>query len=249
MVDRENKAFLESYDPDAFERPSVTVDLVLMTVREGLLQVLLGRRNDPPEKGKLALPGGFVGIEETLDQAADRILWEKAGLSDLFVEQLYSFGALDRDPRMRIITVAYFALVPPDRLEAAIDVDKDLVSADIVVPWGGEAGGPVTAALPDAAPKDCQLAFDHAEILGMAVKRLRGRLDYSPIGFELLPKFFTLRELQSIHEAILGQPLNKPAFRRKMLDRKWLKATGKREQGVTYRPAELYRFDKRGAKK
>jgi 8-oxo-dGTP diphosphatase len=232
--------FLQAYDPQAFPRPSVAVDLVLMTVAQGRLIALLQRRQDHPFKGSWALPGGFVHIDEALDDAAARVLSDKAGLADAYIEQLYTFGAPDRDPRMRIITVAYFALLPARILLEAVRARPDLALSPLDVPWAGEAGGPVTALGPDG--QALPLAFDHAAILGHAVKRLRGKLDYSKVAFALLPDRFTLRALQDVHEAILGVPLNKPAFRRRMLDAGWIEGTGERESGAAFRPAELYRL-------
>ena len=232
--------FLASYDPAVFARPSVTVDLVLMTMVKGVPAVLLRRREEHPFLGQWALPGGFVGIDEGLDEAALRLLGTEARLEDAYIEQLYTFGAPSRDPRTRVVTIAYFALLPADRFAAALKQSAELTLAELAIPWSGEVGGAVTACDDDGAV--LPLAFDHADILGLAIKRLRGKLDYSPIAFALLPKLFTLRQLQDVHEAILGVRLNKPAFRRRMLDRGWLEATGEREEGTSFRPAELYRF-------
>jgi len=236
----EEREFLNQYDAAQYERPSVTVDLVLMSVLKGELHVLLLRREQMPAKGKWALPGGFVAIDESLDDAARRILKDKARVSSAYLEQLYTFGEVKRDPRTRIITVAYFALLPASGFESALKVSADLSLARLMVPWEGETGGAVEACSDDG--KKLALAFDHAEILGLAVKRLRGKLDYSEVGFELLPPRFTLRQLQEIHEAILSVRFNKPAFRRRLLDKKILEPTGLYEDGVTFRPAELYRF-------
>lgn len=229
-----------SDDPRAFERPSVTVDLVLMSVRQGRLQVLLMRRDRAPFEGQWSFPGGFVKIDETLGAAARRLLQDKARLSNAFIEQLYTFGAVDRDPRARVITVAYYALVDERQLGRAMQASDDLALVDIVGGRQGGSPGPVHAR--PAGEPALPLAFDHGRILEIAVTRLRGKLDYSPVGFELLPERFTLRQLQEVHEAILGTKLNKPAFRRRMLDKGVLQATGERESGVTFRPAELYRF-------
>ncbi|HEX5184052.1 MAG TPA: NUDIX domain-containing protein [Allosphingosinicella sp.] len=235
----DEREFLEAYDAERFERPSVAVDLLLMSVVEGGLAALLVRRDEHPGLGKWALPGGFVGIDESLDAAARRVMAAKAHMNAPYVEQLYTFGAVDRDPRTRVISVAYFALLPAALFASALEADRDLMLGRLFVPWKGEAGGPVAARSPggEALP----LAFDHDEMLGLAVRRLRGKLDYSPVAFALLPETFTLRALQDVHEAILGTKLNKPAFRRRMLDRGWLKATGERESGTSFRPAELYR--------
>lgn len=236
--------FLAEYDAAEFPHPSLTVDVVLLTATADALHALLVRREHHPELGKWALPGGFVRLDESLDAAAARVLREKVGLSGVFLEQLYTFGAVARDPRTRVITVAYYALVPGDRLAVAIvPGGAPTVLARLAVPWPGERGGPVQALDADAA--EMPLAFDHADILGLTVKRLRGKLDYAPIGFELLPEVFSLRDLQQIHEVISGRRTNKDSFRRRMLASGQLEATGERNTDVEYRPPELYRF--RGA--
>jgi 8-oxo-dGTP diphosphatase len=148
-----------------------------------------------------------------------------------------------RDPRTRVISVGYYALVDCARLGAG--EDSSLRFGRIVVPWAGETGGAV--AVRDPQGRDMPLAFDHADILGMAVKRIRGKLDYTPIGFQLLAETFTLRRLLDVHETILGRTLNKDSFRRRMLASGLLQATGERETEVGHRPAELYRFTKRSA--
>jgi 8-oxo-dGTP diphosphatase len=231
--------FLQAYDARQYQRPSVAVDLILMSVVEGAPAALLVRRDEHPHLGAWALPGGFVGIDESLDAAARRLLASKARMDDAYVEQLYTFGAVDRDPRTRIISVAYFALLPTARFAAALKAAPELALSELVVPWSGETGGPMEACSADGEP--LPLAFDHADMLGLAVLRLRGKIDYSDIAFALLPDRFTLRALQDVHEAILGTRLNKPAFRRRMLDSGRLEATGERETGASFRPAELYR--------
>jgi len=222
----------------AYPKPAVTVDLVLMTIRDGRLSVLLQKRSAGPFEGLWSLPGGFVRIDESLDEAASRILADKAHMAGAWIEQLYTFGTPDRDPRGRVITVAYFALIPEGSFSGALGEADDLMLAPLEVPWAGEVGGPVTARYPEGKP--VQLGFDHADIIGMAVKRLRGKLNYTRIGFALLPERFTLRELQSAHESILARSFNKPAFRRRMLDKGWIEPTGERESGTGFRPAELY---------
>jgi 8-oxo-dGTP diphosphatase len=240
-------AFLASYDASLYPRPSVAVDVVLLTVSDGAIRALLGRRDDHPHRGRWALPGSFLRIDESLDAAAARVLARKAGLEDIFSEQLYTFGAPERDPRTRVLSVAYYALVEPTTLERAVAArgDRNLVLARLDVPWPGETGGPVDAIAGDGTP--LPLAFDHADVLGMAVKRIRGKLDYAPIGFELLPDAFSLRDLRLVHEAILGRPLNKDSFRRRILDRGLVVPTGERAAGVGHRPPELYRFANRPA--
>lgn len=225
-----------------FERhaqPAVAIDLVLMTIEEGVMRVLVQRRKDATAVGgDWALPGTIVHLDETLDQCVHRILREKLGLHDAYVEQLQTFGALDRDPRGRVIAIAYFALTPPEAFDAVLARTRD-VTAQTVQYLGPDAEGPL-ACLRDAKDRRLTLAFDHARIIGTAVHRLRGKLDYTAVGLELLPPHFTLRDLQEIHEAILGARFTKPAFRRKMLDRGLIRATGRRERGKAFRPAELF---------
>jgi 8-oxo-dGTP diphosphatase len=233
---------LEGYDPAAYPRLTLAVDLVLLGVRDGRPTALLLKRPEHPHADRWALPGGIVGITETLEAAAERVLRDKAGIGEAHLEQLYTFGGLDRDPRMRIVAVAYLALLTEQAFTDALEGTSSLRPATIEVPWAGEAGGPVAAVSPRGKP--LPLAFDHADILALAVLRLRGKLDYSDVGFALLPEHFTLRQLQDVHEAILGTTLNKPAFRRRMLDKGWFVATGLREAGTSYRPAELYRFQR-----
>jgi 8-oxo-dGTP diphosphatase len=243
----EEQAFLAAYDASVFPRPSVAVDVVLLTVKDGGIWALLMRRADHPHRGRWALPGSFLHIDESLDAAAVRVLATKAGLAVVFTEQLYTFGAPGRDPRTRVIAVAYYALVDQAKLDQVVlaRAAADLRLARLRVPWTGETGGLVDA-LDDEAD-NLPLAFDHAEILGMAVKRIRGKLDYAPIGFELLPDAFSLRDLRLVHEAILGRALNKDSFRRRMLDRGLVVPTGHRAAGVDHRPPELYRFADRSA--
>lgn len=231
---QDEREFLQNYDASGFEKPSVTVDVVILTVHDSLLKVLLVKRTEHPFKDIWSLPGGFVGIKESLDEAALRVLEQKGELKGVFLEQLYTFGSVKRDPRMRIISVSYYALVEWGNIQE----NETRGLFEVQVPWKGEKGG--TVMIIDKARKQHPLAFDHAEILGMAVKRIRGKLEYAPLGFELLPKRFTLRQLQDIHETILGHSLNKDSFRRKMLASGMLKATGKLEEGKDFRPAELY---------
>ncbi|RED10661.1 NUDIX hydrolase [Pontivivens insulae] len=216
-------------DLDKYEKPSVAIDLAIMTVVEGRLKALLIDRAGDDVPG-WALPGGFVRIDQSLDQTVQRVLAEKIGLQNIHFEQLASYGAIDRDPRGRVISIVYLALCPSDVLAGQ-------PLATIRVDWAGETGGPARAILDGT---DLKLAFDHAQILGDVVKRLRGKLDYSRVGYALLPAKFTLREVQEVHQAILGRELKKPPFRRKLLDRGMIVPTGEFETGGAYRPAELY---------
>jgi 8-oxo-dGTP diphosphatase len=205
-----------------YPRPSVTVDVIIFTLSEGDLQVLLIQRGHPPFEGMWAIPGGFVGIDESLEDAAQRELEEETGVHDVYLEQLYTFGDRGRDPRGRVITVAYFALVPSDATQ--LHAGQDASDAR----WWSVYGLP-------------PLAFDHADILEYALQRLRYKLEYTAVGFELLPETFTLSELQSAYEIILGEELDKRNFRRKILSADVIEATGEYRTGEG-RPAKLYRF-------
>lgn len=235
--DAEDERFLATYDASAYEHPSVAVDVALVTVADGAIHTLLMKRPEPPQRGRWALPGTFVKMEEPLEATAARALAAKAGVTGVYLEQLFTFGTPGRDPRTRVITVAYYALI--DRIQLA-PAAAGCTIARLEVPWEGEEGGPVEAR--GEGDKPLPLAFDHAEILGMVVKRLRGKLEYTPIGFELLPERFTLAELQRVHETILGRALNKDSFRRRMVASGMIEATGDFQEAAQHRPAELFRF-------
>lgn len=208
-----------------YPRPALTVDCVVFGYETNKpLKVLLIQRNLPPFENCWALPGGFVQIEESVDAAAARELAEETGVADIFLEQLYTFGALNRDPRERVVSVAYYALVSLQRhpLQAATDASD--------ARWFELSNLP-------------SLGFDHAEILNCAVNRLRGKIRYEPIGFELLPETFTLSQLQRLYEQILERELDKRNFRKKLLKMDLLIDTGEKETGVAHRAAQLYRFD------
>lgn len=224
-----------------YEHPSLAVDIVALCVRDGQLNALLIRRDDADlVGGDWALPGAFVHQRKPLEDAVSRAADVKAGLDGAHLEQLASYGDPGRDPRGHVVSIAYLALAPAALLDATAVTRDDLTLARITTDWPGEQGGPARALDQNGAP--LRLAFDHAAILGDAVKRLRGKIDYSPVGFAFLPPQFTLREVQEVHEAILGRTLAKPAFRRKLLDRHDLLATGAHETGSAFRPAELYQL-------
>ncbi len=199
----------------------VTVDIVIFTIQSGILRVLLVKRLIPPFSGQYAIPGGFVHEGEDLDQAALRELQEETGVTDVYLEQLYSFGSPERDPRGRIVTVAYFALISADRtLRAGTDA--------------AEAKWWAIHELPT-------LAFDHAQIVEYALERLRNKLEYTTVGFQFLPRKFTLTDLQEVYEVILGKKIDKRNFRRKMALLKILKPLNEYRHGGR-RPAQLYQF-------
>ena len=204
-------------------RPELTVDVVIFTLREERLNVLLVRRARPPFQGHWALPGGFVKMNEPLENAAARELEEETGVQGAYLEQLYTYGDPERDPRGRVVSVAYFALLPKNALALA------------------EAGSDATQLgwFPaDAAP---ELAFDHSQILVYALRRLRYKLEYSAVGFQLLPDVFSLSELQHTYEIVLGVPLDKRNFRRRILQAGIIEPTLQVRSGEG-RPAKLYRY-------
>lgn len=221
-----------TYDPHAFDRPSVTVDVVAFTARQGQLSVLLIKRGVWPFAGAWALPGGFIKMDEDLDTAARRELCEEAGVAAAhYLEQLYTFGGVGRDPRTRVVSVAYYALLPGGG--SGLPVCEPAAGTDAV-----EAQWFSLDALPT-------LAFDHAQILGTALARLRAKLGYTSVAYALLPDEFTLTQLQSVYEIILGRSLDKRNFRKKMLAADILEPTPRQLREGAHRPAQLYRFTKK----
>ncbi len=210
-----------------YARPALTVDCVVFAIdfEQENLKLLLIQRGEEPFKGHWALPGGFVHNEEDLEAAARRELKEETGLDELYLEQLYTFGAINRDPRDRVVTVAYVALVNISGrlLQAATDAQ-------------------------DAAWFDAQdlpeTAFDHASIIETALQRLRGKLSYQPVGFELLPERFTLSQLQKVYEIVLDQKLDKRNFRKRILQMDILRNLDEIQKDVAHRAARLYSFDR-----
>jgi len=214
-----------------YARPALTVDIVVFALvskdyHEEDLQVMLIERDLKPFEGQWALPGGFVRVKETLEQAARRELEEETGLKEIYLEQLYTFGDIGRDPRERVITVTYYALVNLEGHDVRASTDARNAA------WFSVNDLP-------------ELAFDHEMILNAAHERLKGKVGYQPIGFELLPEKFTLRQLQHLYEVILGRELDKRNFRKKVLAMEIVKETKEIEKDVAHRAARLFRFDKR----
>jgi 8-oxo-dGTP diphosphatase len=209
-----------------YPRAALTVDCVVFGFDETELKVLLIQRGLAPFKGKWALPGGFVRVDETIDEAARRELSEETGLTNVFLEQLYTFGAVKRDPRERVVSVAYYALVKLSEHPAT-----------------GATDASDAAWFPVAKPP--ALAFDHSDILETALDRLRGKVRYEPIGFELLPEKFTLSQLQHLYEAVLHTELDKRNFRKKILSMGLLLSLKEQARTGAHRPAQLFRFDTR----
>jgi 8-oxo-dGTP diphosphatase len=210
-----------------YPHPAVTTDIVIFTVRDNQLKLLLIMRKGEPFQGKWALPGGFVQMDEDLETSARRELAEETGVSGVYLEQLYTFGAVNRDPRERVITVAYYALISSDKtvLQAATDAEA--------VGWFSM----------DDLPK---LAFDHQQIVDKAHERLVAKLDYSTIAFQFLPKEFTLSELQDVYEIILREEMDRRNFRKWALALDQIEETGEMRCDGPHRPAKLYRVTNPG---
>ncbi len=229
------KEFLANYNPADYERPSVTVDIVIFTVRDNDLKVLLVKRRFAPFQGYWALPGGFVKMNESLEASAMRELKDETGVENVYIEQLYTFGDPQRDPRTRVITVTYLALVEGQQIKT-LQAGSD----------ASEAGWFSVYQLPE-------LAFDHHYILDYAHKRLRAKLEYTNVAFQLVPEKFTLTELQRIYEIIWNQKLDKRNFRKRLSIRErsaypeanphqMLEELEETRPGGNFGPTKLYRF-------
>ena len=289
--------FLATYDADRYQKPSVTTDMVIFsvmdeTVQENVrklpekhLKVVLVKRKDHPCIGQWALPGGFVDVtsNEDLDAAAYRELQEETGIDNVYAEQLYTWGEVERDPRMRVISVSYLALIDgksvglqagsdaedvawftlKDRLiretktmtekgfileryvglELIQDGGTDTLSATIKVTFVRE--GHVTRVEREIVEQD-GIAFDHARIIEYSLARLRNKIEYTDIVFNLMPELFTLTALQKVYETILGQELLKANFRRKV--ESMVVETNQMSQGGAFRPSKLFRFNHEGVR-
>lgn len=261
--------FLKNYDSSQFEKLSVTADILLFSVSDGnkenyrklnekYFSILLVKRNDFPFKNKWCLPGGFVGIKETIDNAAIRVLATETNLHNIYMEQLYTFGRVDRDPRMRIISTSYMALVDKNRLSETVSsnaswfnviVLEDEKTMNIALDNGNETihctvkkilTSKTTERYDYETIKNDKLAFDHAEVIATGITRLKNKVNYTDIVFNMMPEYFTLGELQQVYEVILGKKLLDPAFRR-IIAKKTIK-TKKMKTGEGHRPSALFRY-------
>lgn len=203
-------------------KPSVTIDVVVFTIHEGLLKVLTIKRSGEPFRGVSALPGGFLHAGETTLDAAKRVLKTKVGLENIYLEQLYTFDGMDRDPRGPVLSVAYFALAPFDNLKLSPST---------------EAQNP--AFLPVSGTR--RLAFDHTQIVQYAHERLKGKMEYTNLAFSLLPEKFTFAELQKVYETIFGRHFDRRNFRKKITRLELVKATKEKVKKGRQRPALLYK--------
>lgn len=284
------KEFLKKYNPGDYQRPSVTVDMLLFTVGdkykskeknyrklpEKALKILLIKRKDHPYIEQWAIPGGFVNINESIDEAMYRELKEETNIDNVYLEQLYTWGEVDRDPRMRVISTSYIALVPEDDLKPkagddALEVrwftvkkeylnqdpkdtskkyynlclesnDKDKICINYYCEeTEKKIGKSIIKELEcaDVHGKN-KLAFDHYKIINMAIDRLRNKIEYTPIVFNLMPDSFTLTELQQVYECILGEKLIMPNFRRKINN--MVEELPMKKEGMGHRPAKLFKY-------
>lgn len=204
--------------------PAVTTDVALFAIRQQRLQLLLIKRMNAPYRGMWALPGGFLDIEEDLEHCARRELLEETGIANSYLEQLYTFGSPGRDPRERVISVAYLAL-----LRQGESAEPAAASDAAAARWFS----------PEQLPA---LAFDHQRIVAMAWQRLRDKLSYTTLGFQFMAETFTLGELQTVYEAVQSQPLDKRNFRRRMLAQGQIEETGRTRRNGKHRPAREYRI-------
>ncbi len=266
---KSEEEFLKDYDSNQFEKLSMTADTLIFSVAseetgnyrklsEKKFSVLLVKRDNYPFKDKWCLPGGFVGIEETIDAAAKRILKTETNLQDIYMEQLYTFGDINRDPRMRIVSVSYIALVDKNRLkdhlsknaswfemnileddkEIQVTFDNHYENFSIVIEK--KLKNPTSDRYEYVVKKNTQLAFDHAKVIVCGIARLKNKIAYTDIVFNMMPKYFTLGELQQVYEVILGKELLDPAFRR-MIQTK-VKKTEKVQTGGGHRPSVLFQY-------
>jgi len=215
---------MKGYDSSQFEKMSVAVDLLVFTIENDRLKILLIERSEDPYANVSALPGVFVGIKETLDEAAKRGIREETGLTDIYFEQLYTFGEVERDPRMRIISVSYMALVPLEKLKFSAGERTLSVYLEDVE---------------ELLSSDKKLAFDHKEIIRYARWRLANKVEYTDIAFHLVDEYFTLSGLQKVYEILLGKKLYKANFRKKISS--MTEETDLVTSGDAHRPSRLYR--------
>lgn len=261
--------FLKDYDASQFEKLSMTVDTLIFSVAdeevgnyrklpEKKFSILLVKRDNYPFKDKWCLPGGFIGIQETLEEAAKRILKHETNLQDIYMEQLYTFGAVDRDPRMRVVSVSYIALVDKNRLkdhlsdnaswfqmniledkeEIQVHFDNGIENFSIKIKKVLKS--PTSDRYEYVVSQNDRLAFDHAKVIVSGISRLKNKIEYTDIVFNMMPEYFTLGELQQVYEVILDKKLLDPAFRR-IIANKVIK-TDKVQTGGGHRPSALFKY-------
>jgi Uncharacterized conserved protein len=263
--------FLKAYNPNAFERLSATADILIFSVSseeeenyrklsKKYFSILLVKRDEYPFKDKWCLPGGFVKIDEDIEDAPVRILATETNLHDIFLEQLYTYGEVNRDPRMRVISTSYMALVDKNRLrdklpknaawfnvivledEKTIDITLDNGDETIHFKIGKELKEQTTDRYKFNVLKNDKIAFDHAKVITSGIARLKNKISYTDIVFNMMPEYFTLGELQQVYEIILDKKLLDPAFRRIIANK--VEKTTKVKIGGGHRPSALFRYKK-----
>ena len=280
--------FLKQYNLGDYERPSVTNDVIIFTtddkkednsrkVPKKGLQVLLIKRDDYPQKGKWAIPGGFVNMDESLEEGAIRKLKDETGIDNVYMEQLYSFGEVNRDPRTRVISVGNVALISKDNINFNNEntvketkwfwIEKNLIKSEedekymlneYILKFRSEDGAfevdyEITEKIEKSVLRKIEktyrvlkdgseeLAFDHYKIIDYAIDRIRNKIEYTPIALNLLPRLFTVKELQCVYEAIMGREILN--FRRKMDE--MIVETDEKIEGKPFRPAKVFKFNEK----
>lgn len=268
---KNEEEFLKDYDPNKFDRLSLTTDILIFSVSDGVQEnyrklnrkyfsVLLVKRDNYPFKDKWCLPGGFVKIDEDIEDAAKRILKEEANISDIYIEQLYTYGNPKRDPRTRVISTSYMALIDKNKLKYDISknaswfnviVLEDEKFIDVTLDNGNETikykikktlKEKTTDRFKYEVVQNDKLAFDHALVITSGISRLKNKIEYTDIVFNMMPEYFTLGELQQVYEVILGKKLLDPAFRRIIANK--VEKTNKMKTGEGHRPSVLFRYKK-----
>lgn len=269
MMYKSEEEFLKAYNPNAYDRISLTTDILILSISDEVatnyrksnkkyMSVLLVKRDDYPFKDKWCLPGGFVRIDESIDDAAIRILADETNLHNIFMEQLYTFGNVNRDPRMRVISTAYMSLIDKNKLEdklvknaswfnIIVLEDKDCIH--ITLDNGTETipliikktlKEQTTDRYQYTTLKNDYLAFDHDIVIASGISRLKNKISYTDIVFNMMPQYFTLGELQQVYEIILGKKLLDPAFRRIIADK--VEKTNKTKVNGGHRPSALFKY-------
>lgn len=261
--------FLKNYDPNQFKRLSLTTDILLLSVSseesenyrksdKKYMSLLLVKRNDFPYKDKWCLPGGFVGYEEEIEDAPKRILKQETNLENIYLEQLYTFGGVNRDPRMRVVSTSYMALVDKMKLDNKLSEDASWFDISIseennivdIIFDNGEIVFSIkiekilrektTDRYDFKVIKNDHLAFDHPLVILSGIERLRNKIEYTDVVFNMMPEYFTLGELQQVYEVILNKKLLDPAFRR-IIEPK-VEKTDKMKTGGGHRPSVLFKY-------
>ena len=262
--------FLKNYDSSMFEKLSMTADILLVSVSDQeqtnyrktstkMMSILLAKRDDYPYKGKWCVPGGFLDVKnETLEECAKRVMKRETNLEDIYLEQLYTFDSLDRDPRMRVVSTSYVALIDKNKLTQKVEhaswFDVTLIEEkDNVVEITLDNGEEVirfaikkvlrektTDRYDYEVIENEKLAFDHAKVILSGLERIRNKVNYTDIVFNMMPEYFTLGELQQVYEVILNKKLLDPAFRR-IIEPK-VEKTDKIKTGGGHRPSYLFKY-------